>query len=290
MSVSVSNEVLIATAIASLIWVILRYFVERRLRVSLLTAEANELSRAAARLSGVSFVRGVAACAAIAGLIVIAGTALMQGYMSGLDPNAEGLAAIVDLRDRIERGVDAALFVSIELWVLALVVLALIWFFAVRSRSRQQWSRAIDSRRAALRASLEGQAAPALREAALEANPEGVARLNLRLTDLHRRNVAEIERVLDAKMLQLGEEGNAQLSINDMTHFLADLRTPSTAEEAAEAGTTQAEIDSARQEGSAKIEEELAHLRSSIEVTVETLQGSRKVQLAEAMADMQIAT
>jgi hypothetical protein len=221
MQISIDTNIIISLVVAAAAWLLFARALEPRARAKLRIANTHVLPQSAAYLASLRVLRLVFSAAAIAGAVILIGTVLLQAYLHGIPATAEGLDALVSARNAWERTLGLARVVSLSTWIGAVLVLAAIWWFVVRSRSRRNWSEAIGSRRRALAATIADLSGDALRSRARDADSAAVGACDEQVDRIRDAGAQLVQEAMESPLITIGDQ---TVSLNALHALEAEMQ------------------------------------------------------------------
>ena len=180
-SLAISSTLTWVIVSTTVLWLMITFVVLPLQRRNVLRADSSAAPAKAGKLAIVGIVRHVVGAALVAGLITLVLGLVLEWRLETLANAPENIDAVVSFRDNLERTVDFVQVFAHGIWIIALIILTIIWFSLSHSGSKRRWNKAIEERKEAIRASLEGDQGAELRAAAEQTNPEAVAALDNRI-------------------------------------------------------------------------------------------------------------
>lgn len=278
-SLAISSTLTWVIVSTTVLWLMITFVVLPLQRRNVLRADSSAAPAKAGKLAIVGIVRHVVGAALVAGLITLVLGLVLEWRLETLANAPENIDAVVSFRDNLERTVDFVQVFAHGIWIIALIILTIIWFSLSHSGSKRRWNKAIEERKEAIRASLEGDQGAELRAAAEQTNPEAVAALDNRIEAVEAANRQLIQLIEQQPVLQFGDDPKQLVSIDDLRTLEATIREQALQEQQEQAEPGQdavSEEDSAAQTLAAAdtLKETIANLESELSVPRTRLDGS----------------
>jgi len=223
--VRISSSLLFLIVAGSIGWILLRVRYVPRALSQLQAARGAGIPKASSNVVVVRSLSSLALSVALSPLVVALIYGFAQWRIEGSASEPARVQSLIHARAMLESVLQPLTAISLEVWIVALVVVAAIWIAAQRSASRRSWSRALEARRRAHLASLATLSDEALFAEADHQDPEAVAGLRATAARIEARNREQIQKTSTARMFTFGErDGKPQeTSIAELRAFIADL-------------------------------------------------------------------
>lgn len=307
MKIGISSELILVSAILAICWLSLSFWIIPRSRRRLAAAESTDVPTVGGFLAFATTLRGILSAACIASLITLLGFAGLRWWATRLGTPPDDLVALVDLRDRIEALLSGLLQGSLQVWIVALVLLSVIWLMIARSGSRRRWKEAVDARHKALAASFQDLDGAALRSAVETADAAALKAFDDRIDVLKTSNLAMIEQVRNLPIVQSGDDEGARASISSLEYLEEELRQGPDDQPPADDAAASADLPSPEDKTKAAdaVRAQIDELEKMLDVQFQTLAGDEPkftldvarnhvaptdIQIADALRDILVET
>ena len=216
--IAISWSLLFLIGGGTLLWLLTSLILIPRARQASYAARGSGISRAAGWLMLWRSARFVALSAIAAPLIVIATLSFAQWRIQGSVGHPEQLRAVVEARGLLEIAQESVSQYSVAAWGAALAAIGRIWLVARSSSCSRSWMRALEARRKAEAALLEGVDIGELLKRTEQADPAACKALNARAQQLEQANLDVLRSVETQKVLRFqGDNGqDLEMSVEDL--------------------------------------------------------------------------
>lgn len=203
--VDIDITLVLITLAAICTWLVTKRLILRA-QESIFSA-GGDVARAGASLALVTTLRTVSGVGALAGCscIVCYLFAIMWLKMMGQSP--EAISSIVEFRNLLDGALAKIGTVSSTTWVVALLVLSLLWIILARSGSRKRWIKALNARKRAISSSLESRNVEQIVELLGGSDSEIVSQHLKRVADVEAVNRDYMSKVVKVPVIEFGAEG-----------------------------------------------------------------------------------